>query len=287
MAESAGPDMLPHGPDPDEITPTNPLTLAYAEQVGAWGRATPEPDLQLSYGPDRGQRLDIYAPPGADKLPILLFFHGGAWISGHLGWLRFMAPIVTALPAVFVAGSYRLAPRCRWPGPYEDVGQALRFVVDHAESWGGDPHRIVIGGHSAGGHLASLLTLRERSPVAACMPVSSSFDLQYGDVPLGSDAGRVYLYLFAERNQDFEASPLNFVSGNRTPFHIVWGEADFERVATSSAAMIEALQAEGSPVSHRVLPGASHFDTHLALSDPADPWYARLREAFATAGATA
>lgn len=279
--------MLAHGPDPEEIAPANPVTLAYAEEVEAWGRAAPKPSLQLGYGRDRGQRLDVYAPPGARKLPILLFFHGGAWVSGHLGWLRFMAPMVTALPAVFVAGTYRLAPRCRWPAPYEDVREALRFVIEHAREWGGDPRRLVIGGHSAGGHLAALLTVTEQPQVTACMPVSSSFDLQYGDVPLESDAGRVYRYLFAERTQDFEASPLNFVVGNRTPFHIVWGENDFERVANSGAAMTRALKAEHCPVTQRILAGASHFDTHLALSDPADPWYAQLRGAFATAGAPA
>jgi len=279
--------MLGHRPDPDEIAPTKAETLAYAEQLAAWGGEAPKPDHQLSYGPDHGQRIDVYAPPDANKLPILLFFHGGAWVSGHLGWLRFMAPQVAALPAIFVAGSYRLAPRCRWPACYEDVRAALRFVIEHAGEWGGDPKRIVIGGHSAGGHLASLLTLRERAPVAACMPVSASFDLQYGDVPLESDAGRVYRYLFAKRAQDFEASPINFTEGNRTPFHISWGEADFDRVATSSAAMVEALRANGISLTHRILPGASHFDTHLALRDPADPWYARLAEAFAKAGATA
>ncbi len=273
--------MLGHRPDPDEIAPTKAETLAYAAQLEAWGRAAPEPDRQLAYGPDRAQRIDVYAPPRAERLPILLFFHGGAWVSGHLGWLRFMAPAVTALPAIFVAGSYRLAPRCRWPACYEDVGAALGFVIDHAEEWGGDPTRIVIGGHSAGGQLASLLTVREQPPVAACMPVSASFDLRYGDVPIESEEGRVYRYLFAERAQDAEASPINFVCGNRTPLHISWGGADFDRVATSSAAMAAALRAEGAPATERVLPGASHFDTHLALRDAADPFYARLAEAFA------
>jgi len=274
-----------HAPDPDQIAPTNPEVLAYDERVMALGRAAPQPTLRLAYGKDRAQKLDVYAPAGAQGLPILLFFHGGAWIAGHLGWVRFMAPIVNAMGAILVAGSYRLAPRCRWPAAYEDVRDALWFVSRHAESFGGDSQQIVIGGHSAGGHLASLVAFKhERPSIAACMPVSSSFNLQYGDVPLESDAGRVYRYLFAHRSQDFEASPLNFVAGNDVPFHILWGERDLERVRTSSEAMVEALAAQGTPVTHRILPGASHFDTHLALSYPADPWYGHLRGAFAHAG---
>lgn len=270
-------------PDPDEIAPTNPAAIAYAERVEALGVAVPAPTLHLAYGLDRAQRLDVYAPPGAKDLPILLFFHGGAWISGHLGWLRFMAPIVTALPAIFVAGTYRLAPRCRWPAPYEDVRAALEHVREHARDFGGDPARIVIAGHSAGGHLASLLALKNRSAgLLACLPVSSSFDLQYGDVPLESEAGRVYRYLFAERSQDAEASPINFVRPDAPPFHITWGERDFDRVGRSSAAMAALLRHTGARVSHEVVAGASHFDTHTMLSDPDAPWYDHLRTAFAS-----
>ncbi len=277
-----------HQPDPDQVTPTNPEVIAYDRRVMELGLASPAPTLSLSYGEDRGQRLDVYAPPGAEGLPILLFFHGGAWIAGHLGWVRFMAPIVNRMDAILVAGSYRLAPRCRWPAPYDDVRDAIWFVSRNAESFGGDAQQMVIGGHSAGGHLASLVALKhERPSLLSCMPVSSSFNLQYGDVPLESDAGRVYRYLFTNPSQDFEASPINFVRGNETPFHIVWGERDFERVSSSGAAMVEALELEGSHVTHRIVPGASHFNTHLALSQPDDPWYAQLRAAFQTAGVPA
>lgn len=266
--------------DPEAIDFASPDAAQYAEHVEELGRRTPlEPLERLAYGPDRGQWLDVYAPPGARDLPILVFFHGGAWVNGHLGWLRFMAPIVTALPAVLVAGTYRLAPRCRWPAQYEDVRDALRTVRENARRFGGHLDRIVLAGHSAGGHLAALVVLkREVPPVRACFPVSSSFDLQYGDVPLDSHVGRVYRYLFSARAQDRDASPLEFVAGNRVPFHVVWGEHDLRHVVTSSRAMVQALEREGSPVTHTVLAGASHFDSHLALANPADPWYARLRE---------
>lgn len=269
-----------HRPDPDEIASTSVAAIAYAERVEAMGRSAPPPALQVTYGPDRAQRLDIYAPPGARDLPILLFFHGGAWISGHLGWLSFMAPIVNALPAIFVAGTYRLAPRCRWPAAYDDVRDALRYVGDNARGFGGDRARIAIGGHSAGGHLASLLALKDKSAsLLACLPISSSFDLQYGDVPPESEAGRVYRYLFADRRQDADASPINFVRPDAPPFHITWGERDFDRVGRSGAAMVGLLQHLGATVSRRIVAGASHFDTHTALSDPEAPWYDDLRTA--------
>jgi hypothetical protein len=115
------------------------------------------------------------------------------------------------------------------------------------------------------------------------MPVSSSFNLQYGDVPLESDAGRVYRYLFARREQDYEASPINFAEGNEVSFHVTWGERDFERVRTSSQQMTTKL----SRSTHEIVPKATHFGTHLALSDPGASFYSRLRDTFANIGAPA
>lgn len=271
-----------YAPDPDAIKPTSADAIAYDRAVMEICPDAPEPVERLSYGEDRGQKLEIYAPKDASGLPVLLFFHGGAWISGHLGWLRFMAEPVLQHGVILVASGYRLAPRCRWPAQYDDVSAALALVRNRIGHFGGDPCRIVIGGHSAGGHLAALLALHDGSPdIAACMPVSAAFDLRYGDVPIESDAGRVYRYLFADRAQDVDASPLAHVAKAARPFHLMWGEQDFARVARSGERMVKALSDAGGVVSHAVLPGASHFDTHLALAAADHPWYTHLKEAFA------
>jgi len=242
--------------------------------------------VRVNYGTDRGQHLDVYAPMGASSLPVLLFLHGGAWINGHLGWLRFMAPALLSLPAILVAATYRLAPRCRWPAQEEDAHAALNVVYRAAAEWGGDdPGRIVIGGHSAGAQLAALKG--ERPPLRACMPVSGPLDLRYGDVPLESDVGRVYRYLFTERSQDATASPIAFTSGSHLPFHLIWGECDLDRVQDAGVRMVEALECAVAPVTHAVLPGASHFDTHLALRDPQHDWYNRFAALSAQRVATA
>ena len=190
-----------------------------------------------------------------------------------------MAPNVTALPAVLVAGTYRLGPDHRWPCQYQDVRDAILCAAARVEEFGGDAARMVIGGHSAGGHLGAMAVLRREIPtVRACFPVSSAFNLQYGNVPEDSPENRVYKYLFKERADDYDASPINFVDGNKTPFHIIWGERDFDRIIRQAEPMVQALSAQGSSVTHEVLPGASHFDTHLSLADPNSRWYQRLRE---------
>ncbi|MBN9429608.1 MAG: alpha/beta hydrolase [Burkholderiales bacterium] len=238
---------------------------------------------RLSYGPAPGQQLDVYVPPQRDRhaapLPVLIFFHGGAWIRGGLDWLDFMAPAVTALPAVFVAGTYRLAPENRWPAQHEDVQAAIRRVHERIGEFGGDAGRIAVGGHSAGGHLAAMAVLAgDVPPLRACLPVSAPCDLRYGDIPIDSDDARAYKYLLQRREQDAEASPVVFVAGNRVPFHLVWGERDFRRIRDGNPVMLAALHAAGCEATHAAIAGAGHFDTHLMLSDPANAWYERVRE---------
>ena len=279
MEVFAGLEMA-YASDPDAISPTSLDAVAYGALMGQLGADRPEPAFSFSYGDDRGQKLEVYLPQNADNAPVLMFLHGGAWIDGHLGWLRFMARPVTERGMILVAATYRLAPRCKWPAQFDDVHAAFLAVHANCGAWGGDPARIIIGGHSAGGHLAALLAAREPSlPIAACMPVSASFDLRYGDVPLDSGPGRVYRYLFADRSQDEDASPLAFVQSGMPPFYITWGERDFDRVSRSGMRMVKSLQSAGVDVDWDVMADADHFATHTALRDPAHPWFDRLAHA--------
>lgn len=236
------------------------------------------PAARLDYGPKAGQHLEVYVPsrqqPHAEPLPVLIFFHGGAWIRGNLAWLNFMAPAVTALPAVFVAATYRLAPTHRWPAQYEDACDAITHVHRHIGEFGGDPARLLVGGHSAGGHLAALAVLkRQIPPVLGCLPVSAPCDLRFGDISMDSEDGRAYKYLLETRNQDADASPVLFTSGNRVPFHVVWGSGDLDRINRSSSALVTRLREAGSDVTEAIIEGANHFDTHLMLGQPLNDWY--------------
>ncbi|HUH86761.1 MAG TPA: alpha/beta hydrolase [Pusillimonas sp.] len=267
--------------------PTAPMSTpdaqAYADHVEALSRATPaQPAVRAAYGSLPGQQFEVYEPEQTNGAPVLVFLHGGAWTHGGLEWLRFMAPTVLSMPAVLVAVTYRLAPQHRWPAAFEDTCAALAAIYELVQQRGYDSRRIVVAGHSAGGHLAALATLRGDFPwIHACFPVSSRYDLHTSEPAPGSGEERVYKLVLADPAQDAEASPLRFVRGNTIPFHIIWGENDFPRIRTTSQAMVDALQKEGCSVTHAVVPAAGHFDTHLSLQRPDDPWYARLKREFA------
>lgn len=110
-----------------------------------------------------GPAVRLYAPPEPGPHPVLLFLHGGGWVLGdldsHDDVCRSMAVRAGAL---VVSADYRLSPEARFPAPLDDCEAALRWAADHAAEYGGDPHRLAVGGDSAGGNLAAALALRLR-----------------------------------------------------------------------------------------------------------------------------
>ncbi|MGE4336285.1 MAG: alpha/beta hydrolase [Pigmentiphaga sp.] len=239
------------------------------------------PVASLTYGPHPKQRIELYRPTGlrgGGALPVLVFLHGGAWIAGGMEWLRFMAEAATQQPAILAAVSYRLAPQDKWPAQLDDAAAAVRLVQAEVHRHGGDPERMVVAGHSAGGHLAAMTVLAcHIDPVRACMPVSGPMDLRYDRIPSDIGKGRVYRYLFQTPEDDEGASPICAIEGNTTPFHFVWGENDFDRIADSCFRMDAAMRNAGQVVESHVIPEAGHFDTHLVLNNTRNDWYRAFR----------
>jgi acetyl esterase/lipase len=118
-------------------------------------------DRNLSYGPDPEQTLDVYRPANAQNAPVIFMVHGGGWARGD----KEAAGVVNNkvghwLPKGYIVVSvgYRLVPQVTPMGEAQDVAKALAFAQGKARSWGGDPSRFVLMGHSAGAHLVSMLS---------------------------------------------------------------------------------------------------------------------------------
>jgi len=115
----------------------------------------------LAYGGDPAQRLDVYRPADARSAPLMLFVHGGGWRQGDKSMRRMVEHKMRFWLArgwVFVSMNYRLLPLADPLQQALDLGHALAFVQANAPRWHADPARIVLLGHSAGAHLAALLT---------------------------------------------------------------------------------------------------------------------------------
>ncbi len=174
-------------------------------------RETPRPVVQtareLAYGPDPRQRLDVYHSSEAFGQPIVIFVHGGAFIRGQKD---VTAEVYGNVPRYFaehglvgINVEYRLAPEFAFPSGAHDVEAAVRWARAHAGAYGGDPRRIFLMGHSAGGtHAASyvfdasvrlagspdvaglvLVSARLRADVLPDNPNASGVRAYFGDDP--------------------------------------------------------------------------------------------------------
>jgi len=160
-----------------ETAPDRPLEIPRANDdvFGRWWRTAllipfhPR-DMQLHrnlvYGPLDRHRLDVWrlstTPTDA---PVIYYLHGGAWTFGDKREQgRPMLHEFVRRGWIVVASNYRLAPKFPWPAQIEDATRALGWIKKNIATYGGDPDRVVVAGGSAGGHLASLLSLSTNDP---------------------------------------------------------------------------------------------------------------------------
>lgn len=166
----------------------------------------------LAYGPDPRQRLDVFAPAAAGNLPVVLFVHGGGFVGGDKGnegdpFYNNVGAWAVRSGFIGVTMTYRLAPAHAWPSGAQDVELALGWLRAHVATYGGDPARIVVMGHSAGAaHVAGCLARHgcapgSRSPAAAAILVSGIYALD-----LYPDGHDYRVYFGADRRLDRERS---------------------------------------------------------------------------------
>lgn len=170
-------------------------------------------------------KIRIYTPQGEGPFPIFVYFHGGGWVLGDLETLDSpLRTITNEAKCIVVSVDYRLAPEHKFPTAVEDGYLATKWVAKNAGSFGGDPRRIAVGGDSAGGNIASVVTLmaRENKEPSLCFQVLiyPATDLsknypsyyQFGKGLLLTKEDMLYFgrhYLRTEEDQfDIHASPM-------------------------------------------------------------------------------
>lgn len=119
-------------------------------------------DQQIS-GPHGEIPIRIYIPRPSEKLPILVYFHGGGWIVGSIeSHDHICRAIANSAQVIVVSVDYRLAPENPFPIGLEDCYTATKWVAQHATTFQGDPSRIAVAGDSSGGNLAAAVALMTR-----------------------------------------------------------------------------------------------------------------------------
>lgn len=137
----------------------------------------------IPYGDQERHKLDIYAPPGAKNLPVVFWVHGGGWQAGDKSSVQLKPQWFVEKGFVFVSTNYRLLPNVDMVTIFRDVAKSLGWVHKHIAKHGGDPTRILVGGHSAGAQLAALICVDDRYLKAEGVP----FAVLKGCFPVDGD----------------------------------------------------------------------------------------------------
>ena len=141
----------------------------------------------IAYAERSRHRLDVCRPRGAVGAPVIVFFYGGAWRSGYKELYRYVAKALARRGYVAVVPDYRIYPEVCYPDFLDDGALVVRWVKDNIARFGGDPHKLFLKGHSAGAHIAAMLSidarwlrsvgLDPRRDIAGLIGISGPYDL--------------------------------------------------------------------------------------------------------------
>jgi acetyl esterase/lipase len=224
----------------------------------------------IAYGAEPQHRLDVYVPNPAAAVPraVLVFWHGGSWQFGDKADYRFVGAALAESGYVAVVANYRHYPQVKMPGFIDDAARAALWAAAHAGEFGGDRQRLYLMGHSAGAHLAALVTLNTDYFAATGQPAPHIAGV------IGLSGPYDFLPLLKADVQDMfgppqiyaQSQPINFVRADAPPMLLVHGLDDVTVRPKNSRNLATALSALGAPVTLKLYPKVSHADTVAALT---------------------
>lgn len=243
--------------------------LARWPEASALARARSDCRLDLRYGDGPSETLDLFLParPGA---PVLVYLHGGYWRALDKSDFSFVAPAFTQTGALVAVPNYALCPVVSIEDITWQMVRALQWLFQHAAQYDGDPQRIAVVGHSAGGHLAAMMLscrwkqVDEALPaqlVSGAMSISGLFDLEplrhtpflQGDLKLTPASVR-------------RLSPA-FFPRPKARLYAVVGAAESDEFLRQNQLIRDVWGPTAVPVCETV-PGCNHFDVLESLVEP-------------------
>lgn len=261
------------------LDPTTTYTSAEQNQPKTFDVAV---ETDISYRTDKDadperHKLDIYTPKGPKDFPVLMFVHGGAWKSGSKGLYGALGKTFAGQGIGTVLINYRLSKSdnaVKHPDHIKDVASAFAWVHANIGKYGGRKDRIFIAGHSAGGHLVSLLATDEQylkehklgvENIRGVMALSGVYEIlpliPIFTQPFGQDAKICKA-----------ASPIHHVHEKSPPFLIVYADGDYPTCDRMSEAFCKKLGENKCEAKVLEVKNRGHISimVQLALS-PTDP----------------
>lgn len=231
-----------------------------------------------TYGASERRQLDIYTPLATPERvrpsngwPLVVFFYGGSWNYGERASYRFVGEALAARGILTVIPDYRLYPQVRYPDFLKDNAAAVAWTLREAARLGGDPKRVFVMGHSAGGYNAAMMALDARwlgaegakpSQLAGWIGLAGPYDF----LPVDNDAAKP---VFFHPNSPPESQPIRYVSAAAPRTFL--GAAPEDNVVNpkrNTEQMASTLQSAGVPVTLQIYPHTNHITLIGAFAVP-------------------
>lgn len=245
-------------------------------------RAKLEHRLDVPFGPTLAEHLDLYpAPDLKHPAPILVYLHGGYWRSRTSKEFGFVARGPASRGVATVLVNYALCPKVTIDEIVRQVRAAVVWTYGNATSFGGDPERIHVAGHSAGGHLTAMLLTTDwegdyRLPkdiVKGACAISGLFDL----------APFPYTFLQPKLqltwDQALRNSPILHLPDEAPPLIVAYGEDEPPELRRQSEDFFAAWRAKGLTGDLLPLPNKNHYDVIDGFLDAGSPSVPQSSEA--------
>jgi len=208
-------------------------------------------------------KLDLFLPPNPENAPVFFFVHGGAWVQGDKNFFGIYSAIgrlAAQNGMIGVVISYRLTPKVRHPSHAEDVARAIAWTTKNIKNYGGDPERIILCGHSAGGHLVSLVCCdpiyfkaEKVNPSSIKGVISISGVYEIPKIILSNVFGN-------DPENKVKASPISHARKDLPPFLILCADKELPLCTSADCKKFQkALEENGNPVKFQEISPSNHM----------------------------
>ena len=226
-------------------------------------------ELDIPFGPTKDETLDIF-PAAKPDAPVFIFIHGGYWRMLSSKEFSCVALGLVQLGITTVVVNYSLVPKISIDEITRQSRAAVAWVLRNIEKYGGNPRKVVLGGHSAGGHLTAMCLQTDweeeyglpRDPLAGAVMVSGLYDIR----PLRFSLMQPLLQLddgVIHRN-----SPMFSVRSCSTPALITWGAEEPDEFRRQSDGFQSAWTQVGNRSKRAPQTGLNHFNAIYGFEDP-------------------
>lgn len=256
------------------------IVAAGVKRAAAYRKAAANATFDLAYGSHAMETMDIFRPSNPAGAPVHVYIHGGFWRSRVKEDFSYVAEPLVDAGAIVAVVNYALCPDVTLDEIVRQMRACCAFLHNNPDVHGGDPDRIHISGHSAGGHLAAMLMATDWPAYEAGLPadlIKSAVMISgiYEIAPVMNISVQEAVRLtpeIAERN-----SPIFMKPATKAPIAITVGGAESDEFRRQSAALAETWKGHAA-IELFELPGLNHFSVLSETANSDNPLTeARLR----------